>query len=980
MLNLLDLFKKSVKTSIEDKTLPFSISRFNVGQRIKDLADQTMRVPLLQVLPNVFYPLGFKGRDADFNEYIAIADNVNGDYNDSAKWKPSGGGGGGSSTFEDLTDSPYNNTELATALNSKQDRLAGIVSGCVITVETFSGTPVATNKQIRVTNGTWYIPTSEYTKAGDTVSAEITLCPTGGDFKYYDIIADNTNAITIHEGTPSTSPSHYAIDPLTEVLLGFITVGDAVIEEPVISTGAVIDDSITSYSQTWSSVKLENEFKDATTSYFQVYRASTTNQVLTNSTVDGFDFNATYNVALLVGQTVSSENGTYIWNSGLSIFERVRSNRFSNDTDYFRQCLFRVDTGTSSGKVFGLTYVFDAYTNIWKEIGGSGGSSLTQASQAQVEASFDNTNQTTPVVLEQTSALTPFNAWWLVQKIKAFFDALYLKLNGGTLTGALNYAPSVSLTGATPAIGASASNNITITSTTTITGFDSIAEGAIRRVKFAAITPLVHSANLDLPTSANITTAVGDEAVFRSNGAGSWKCISYLRKDGSALLSIGGSFQTLATEVTGSLTAAIDKYYINTASATYTDPTGVQGKGFIVLVRAGTATIGGTAYTTGIIYRYYNSGAWSNIMFRDFATITGDVIFTSGVGTIANNAVTNAKAAQMAASTIKANNTGSTANASDITTDQLATMLANPSSIGTAGIIIAMPSAQVQYVRLTNSATTGLASITDAVNGKDLYVFNDTGVTLTIYNEYTTGTTSSERILTGGQNLQHANNQMLHLKYDATELRWIVVSLGGNLYFPLLSGSTNRMFETNSVGITSATHDIISRDFASISNVTSATYVNGVATVSGTFEGQYYFDSTTNYYYTCHFDGSVSRILINDYVDISAIQVYNNLNLNVDSTLVVNNQHTCSKGSQIILALPSTSVVGDVLLIDNIGAGGWRINLTGSQQIVGGATNTSVLGSIMTTNQYSSIELKCIVANTTWQIRYVNPATTLVIA
>lgn len=93
MLNLLDLFKKSVKTSIEDKTLPSSISRFNVGQRIKDLADLTMRVPLLQDVPGVFYPLGFKGRDTAFNEYIAIVDNVNGDYTDSAKWKPSGGGG-----------------------------------------------------------------------------------------------------------------------------------------------------------------------------------------------------------------------------------------------------------------------------------------------------------------------------------------------------------------------------------------------------------------------------------------------------------------------------------------------------------------------------------------------------------------------------------------------------------------------------------------------------------------------------------------------------------------------------------------------------------------------------------------------------------------------------------------------------------------------------------------------------------------------
>jgi len=59
-------------------------------------------------------------------------------------------------------------------------------------------------------------------------------------------------------------------------------------------------------------------------------------------------------------------------------------------------------------------------------------------------------------------------------------------------------------------------------------------------------------------------------------------------------------------------------------------------------------------------------------------TLTSDVT-GSGTGsfatTIAANAVTNAKAAQMAANTIKGNNTGSTANALDLTTSQVKTLL-----------------------------------------------------------------------------------------------------------------------------------------------------------------------------------------------------------------------------------------------------------------------------------------------------------------
>lgn len=59
-------------------------------------------------------------------------------------------------------------------------------------------------------------------------------------------------------------------------------------------------------------------------------------------------------------------------------------------------------------------------------------------------------------------------------------------------------------------------------------------------------------------------------------------------------------------------------------------------------------------------------------------TLTGDVT-GSGTGsfatTIANNVVTNSKLAQMATNTIKGNNTGSTANASDLTVTQLKAML-----------------------------------------------------------------------------------------------------------------------------------------------------------------------------------------------------------------------------------------------------------------------------------------------------------------
>ena len=97
--------------------------------------------------------------------------------------------------------------------------------------------------------------------------------------------------------------------------------------------------------------------------------------------------------------------------------------------------------------------------------------------------------------------------------------------------------------------------------------------------------------------------------------------LSYVKGVTSAIQTQLNGKQGNSIEVTGSLTAVNGSNYIQTATATYTDPTPVTGQGYVVTVIAGTATIGGTAYPTvgTIIKRYYNGSVWVNSIMNPVA-------------------------------------------------------------------------------------------------------------------------------------------------------------------------------------------------------------------------------------------------------------------------------------------------------------------------------------------------------------------------
>ena len=97
-----------------------------------------------------------------------------------------------------------------------------------------------------------------------------------------------------------------------------------------------------------------------------------------------------------------------------------------------------------------------------------------------------------------------------------------------TLTTTNGAPPTTIASAATVAIGGATTDNVTISGTTTITAFDTVAAGIRRFVTFSGALTLTYNAtSLILPNATNITTAAGDTAVMVSLGSGNWSCVAY---------------------------------------------------------------------------------------------------------------------------------------------------------------------------------------------------------------------------------------------------------------------------------------------------------------------------------------------------------------------------------------------------------------------------------------------------------------------
>lgn len=85
----------------------------------------------------------------------------------------------------------------------------------------------------------------------------------------------------------------------------------------------------------------------------------------------------------------------------------------------------------------------------------------------------------------------------------------------------------------------------------------------------------------------------------------------------------------------------------------------------------------------------------------------------------------------------------------------------------------------------------------------------------------------------------------------------------------------------------------------------------------------------------------------------------------------VNNGYITNNAGAVTVTLPTTFAIGDSIEVKGLGAGGWVLAAGTATTIRIGSSVTSSAGSLTSANQYDTVKVTGLVANTTWSVDYV---------
>lgn len=165
------------------------------------------------------------------------------------------------------------------------------------------------------------------------------------------------------------------------------------------------------------------------------------------------------------------------------------------------------------------------------------------------------------------------------------------------------------------AIGADG-NYFDVTGTTTITSIASKQAGTLIFLQFDGALTLTHNATtLALPGNANITTAAGDHAIMLSEGSGNWRCVSYIKDDGSSGLTASTTEVLTGTDTSKSVTS-------DALAAVWEEGSDVASAGTISLGEGGVFDVTGTTTITDIDFATTKAGRMAWVRFTGALTLT----------------------------------------------------------------------------------------------------------------------------------------------------------------------------------------------------------------------------------------------------------------------------------------------------------------------------------------------------------------------
>jgi hypothetical protein len=200
-------------------------------------------------------------------------------------------------------------------------------------------------------------------------------------------------------------------------------------------------------------------------------------------------------------------------------------------------------------------------------------------------------------------------------------------ISNTTITSAFTQ-PFVNVASAATAdIGAAASQNVTITGTTTITSLGTVAAGIFRRLVFSGALTLTHNAtSLILPQGGDVVTAVGDSLTAVSLGSGNWRVTSYQKTSAGAGL-ISGTVVSPSAVATVDFTGIPSWAKRITVSIINLSTTGTSGISIQLGDSGGIETAGyvcatGNAQTSTTDFPITNAGGAAAAVYQGIAIIT----------------------------------------------------------------------------------------------------------------------------------------------------------------------------------------------------------------------------------------------------------------------------------------------------------------------------------------------------------------------